>query len=292
MKLFAPKYYKDFTCIADKCKHSCCIGWEIDIDEKTMNRYSSLIGEYSENIRSSIEIGDAPHFKLADNERCPHLNEKGLCNIIINCGERYLCDICREHPRFYNFTNLGKEVGLGLSCEEACRLILSSDDYDEMIYLGEAEGETDACEFDAIAEREILYRILKDNTISYGGKIEMIYDYFDVYVDDLLCKETFEKLEYLDPSHKKLFCELPYTFTINPKNDEKLVRLLAYFIYRHCSESCDFEEFFASLSFAVLLTRLIGSTADGENINEISRIVSEEIEYSEENTELLKSLFL
>ena len=25
MKLFAPKYYKNFVCIADRCRHSCCI---------------------------------------------------------------------------------------------------------------------------------------------------------------------------------------------------------------------------------------------------------------------------
>jgi lysine-N-methylase len=36
MKLRAPKYYLDFACIADRCKHSCCIGWEIDVDADTM----------------------------------------------------------------------------------------------------------------------------------------------------------------------------------------------------------------------------------------------------------------
>ena len=39
MKLFAPKYYGSFKCIADKCEHSCCIGWEIDIDDTTLKKY-------------------------------------------------------------------------------------------------------------------------------------------------------------------------------------------------------------------------------------------------------------
>ena len=30
MTVTVPSYYKDFKCIADKCRHSCCIGWEID----------------------------------------------------------------------------------------------------------------------------------------------------------------------------------------------------------------------------------------------------------------------
>ena len=28
-----PDYYKEFQCIADQCEHSCCIGWEIDVDD-------------------------------------------------------------------------------------------------------------------------------------------------------------------------------------------------------------------------------------------------------------------
>ena len=31
MILRVPSYYKTFQCIADKCEHSCCIGWEIEL---------------------------------------------------------------------------------------------------------------------------------------------------------------------------------------------------------------------------------------------------------------------
>ena len=131
MKLYAPKYYEEFKCIADKCTHSCCIGWEIDVDENSYKKYKKSKCQYAKAVLSSIENGDTPHFALKENDRCPHLDERGLCKIIINMGEGYLCDICREHPRFYNFTNYGKEVGIGMSCPEACRIILNSDDYDE-----------------------------------------------------------------------------------------------------------------------------------------------------------------
>ena len=30
-----PDYYPLFHCIADRCRHNCCIGWEIDIDSRT-----------------------------------------------------------------------------------------------------------------------------------------------------------------------------------------------------------------------------------------------------------------
>ena len=64
MKLFAPKYYKDFVCIADKCKNSCCIGWEIDIDDDTMKKYRNLTHSYAKTIKDSIDVDGTPHFKI------------------------------------------------------------------------------------------------------------------------------------------------------------------------------------------------------------------------------------
>ena len=292
MNLLAPKYYLDFSCIADKCKHSCCIGWEIDVDEQTMNKYSSMKGEYSENIRNSIEMGDAPHFKLAENDRCPHLNEKGLCKIILNCGENCLCEICREHPRFYNFTNAGKEVGLGMSCEAACNLILSSDNFDEFVVISEDEKPIEITEFDATEERNKIYQILRKDNLTLGEKIQLISNYYDICIDDEEIRKSLENLEYLDSTHKELFSKLTTSNTNNKTIEQELTRALAYFIYRHCSEAGDYEEFFLSLNLALICTRLISSLATKENIREIARIVSEEIEYSEDNIEAIKNSFI
>ena len=133
MKLYAPRYYKDFKCIADRCRHSCCVGWEIGIDSDTLKKYETLTNEYGKEIIKTVDCTDVPHFRLSSGDRCPHLDEQGLCRIITNVGEDYLCDICREHPRFYNDTAKGKAVGLGLSCEEAARIILSSDGLTNMV---------------------------------------------------------------------------------------------------------------------------------------------------------------
>ena len=45
MKLIAPEYYTKFHCIADKCRHSCCVGWEIEIDPDKLVYYRSIEGE-------------------------------------------------------------------------------------------------------------------------------------------------------------------------------------------------------------------------------------------------------
>ena len=40
--MLTPDYYNKFTCIADKCPDNCCRGWEIDIDEDTLDYYKDL----------------------------------------------------------------------------------------------------------------------------------------------------------------------------------------------------------------------------------------------------------
>ena len=111
MMEIVPNYYKKFKCIADKCRHNCFIGWGIDRDK----------------IRKNIE-GNEPHFILGKGDRCPFLNDRGLCDIISECGEDAICDICTLHPRFKNFYSAFEETGLGLCCEEAARIILSEKD--------------------------------------------------------------------------------------------------------------------------------------------------------------------
>ena len=139
MKLYAPKYYKNFKCSADRCEHSCCVGWEIDIDKDTLKKYKSLRGGYGTVIADSISMDDTPHFRLGEGDRCPHLDKRGLCKIILAVGEEYLCDICREHPRFYNYTSVA-EVGIGMSCMEAARIILTSSEYATLLKIGEVDA--------------------------------------------------------------------------------------------------------------------------------------------------------
>ena len=50
MKLIAPDYYPRFRCIADRCRHSCCVGWEIDVDEESLEKYAALPVELGEEI--------------------------------------------------------------------------------------------------------------------------------------------------------------------------------------------------------------------------------------------------
>lgn len=291
MKLYAPEYYKNFICIADKCDHSCCVGWEIDVDEETLEKYTKL-GGYGEDIINSISTDGTPHFTLCAHDRCPHLDERGLCKIILNVGEGYLCSICREHPRFYNYTDKA-EVGLGMSCREAARIILSSPNYDVMEHIGEINAGEDITCFNGRSERKRIYGILKDKGQDYETRLETIYRVYGIDVsEDSYLLEVIDSLEYLDDTHRELF--LKYSSAARPEGkDEYLERALAYFIYRHLTEASCEESVADLLSFCLFLERLLASLICAENaqtleeIAVLASIVSEEIEYSEDNTEAL-----
>lgn len=298
MNLFAPKYYEEFSCIADKCRHSCCTQWEIDIDEATLAKYSALRGDYAERIRASIEQGEVPHFAIGAGGRCPHLDERGLCRIISMVGEDALCAICREHPRFYHTSSAGREVGLGLCCEEACRIILSSDEYRDFIEIGEVEGDEEIFEFDAAAHRARVYSIISDRNMSYVERLRKLHRKYGFTVGAFSAEEweeVLEGLEFLDEDHRELFADYsPYLDTVE-ELELPLERALAYFVYRHCSSALSLEEFRTGLGFAIFCERLLAAmTRENPDIpiTELARILSEELEYSEENCDALKTEFM
>lgn len=126
MRLTVPDYYDRFRCIASRCTDNCCIGWEIGIDPAALADYQSQPGAFGDRLRAAIQPGDPPFFALTKSGRCPFLNKGNLCDIYRQLGESHLCAICDQHPRFHNWFGAEKESGLGLSCEEAARLILFS----------------------------------------------------------------------------------------------------------------------------------------------------------------------
>jgi len=294
MKLFAPKYYKKFQCIADKCKHSCCVGWEIDVDDYTLELYRDIPGEIGEDIRKSIaeEDGNA-FFRMCPDGKCPHLDESGLCRIIKALGDDALCDICREHPRFYNDVGEHSEVGLGAVCEEAARLILAEEDYATLEYVGETYGEPAPDAFDPAPLRSELFAILSDCGLTYPARLHKIAEKFALteLPDDSSVGNLLSTLEYLDESHRNLFADICSTHL--PEGETALFceRFFAYLIYRHGGAATDAESFRRAVGFALILERLFRSLIYKHGIAsaESARIISEELEYSEENTESIQS---
>ena len=300
MRQFAPKYYENFRCIADKCTHSCCKGWEIDIDPLTLARYEGASGGYIDKIKASISYEGTPHFAL-QSDRCPHLDGRGLCKIITEMSEGWLCEICREHPRFYNRTVRGLEVGVGMSCEEAARVILREDGYAIYSELESVEGVCEAeFSFDAVSERERIYAKLSDRGIPYLKRLDTLYTIYAIdpkMISDEQWRETLASLEYFDTCSGGRFSFYSSSARVSAEYEIILERFLAYLIYRHTASAKSEADFLSSLGFCFFVERLFASVlsveepSDIDGAIDIARTVSEEIEYSEDNTDTLKMEF-
>lgn len=286
MKTYTPNYYKKFKCIADKCKHSCCIGWEIDIDEDTLEFYEALEGKCGKALRATISYEETPHFKLADGNRCANLRDDGLCRIICDFDEGALCDICADHPRFRNFYENFTEEGLGLCCEEAARIIINDEEGFSIATDGKkALDEEQFC----LKLREKAFKILQNKEKSIAKRFcELAEEFgfsFDFQLPQLV--KIYLSLERLDEEWTKLLEDLT-EFDEKIFEDEacqqKLENLACYFVFRHFSDGIYEGDYGARIKFCLASCYMIAAlTQNGGNIEDIARMYSSEIEYSEEN---------
>ena len=288
MRVFKPSYYEKFKCIAEKCRHNCCIGWEIDVDEEKLIGYMTAQGDFGNRLRESISIeGDCPHFVLGANDRCPFLNEHNLCDIIINMGEEALCQICSDHPRFVNCSEEREEVGLGLCCEEAARLILTYEDKTKII--GE-ESEDDAVIFGV---RDMVIEKLQNREKTIDERIADVKEMFRIELPQKQWDIEFLKLERLDSAWTgRIMAMRGQGHELSKDWSIPFEQILVYFIYRYMSEGqfdgrYNERVLFALLSFHIIREIFKRSEETLEALVEICRMYSAEIEYSEENVEAL-----
>lgn len=282
-----PDYYDDFKCIAGECKHNCCIGWEIDIDDATLKKYKNIGGELQKKLQSCIALKPTAHFILGENERCPFLNDNNLCELITKGGEDLLCQICSDHPRFYNDVCGITEKGVGLSCEAAAELILRKVSPFRLICDAPIPNE------DFFNLRNEIFAILQDREKSINERIAGVLAFADAALPlkEINWIEVYKKLERLDTVWDEY---LNSTDCISFDIPENLAlpceQLLCYFIYRHLSAALEDFLFSERIQFAVLSCLVIVSlnkTKTLEEMLEVSRLYSSEIEYSDQNIDVL-----
>lgn len=306
MKLLAPSYYPHFSCIAGACKHSCCIGWEISVDAESFARLSRLDGG-SGKILSKIETGNGEYLFRTDKAgRCPFLNKDGLCDLIIEYGESVLCDICADHPRFRSFYENFTEIGLGLSCEEAARIILSDTSPFSLIPLSD-DGEDISLtedEEEMFSAREEMIETLEDETLSFEEKIRALFDLADSNMKTLKYKKITEfllSLERLDKSWDLLLNGLKDTAPA--KLPDRILlplqKACVYFVYRHMPRALVYDDLYAAMLLSAFMCYLLWqlfSRAYAKNPSfsmvSVARLLSGELEYSDENLDLITDMLI
>jgi len=166
-----PHYYDKFSCTAEQCPDTCCAGWQIVIDENSLEKYSNVSGDFGIRLLNSINWREGIFEQYE--KRCSFLNAENLCDIYKELGADALCDTCRLYPRHIEeFENL-REFSLSLSCPVAAKMILQCQ---EPVRFLEEEDEKEECEedfedfdfllFDCLLEvREKLFSIVQNRTI-------------------------------------------------------------------------------------------------------------------------------
>ena len=298
MKKFEFNYSKKFKCIGSKCKHNCCIGWQIDIDKRSLNLYESL-SKTDGRFEKDCFIGNA--FNLNSKmslsaDRCPFLDKDNLCYIIKKYGEKCLCKTCKTHPRFKNFFSDRVETGLGLYCEHAGKIILSfKPKMKEVLVKNDLKNISPSpLEKKILSFRKKALSIVQNRklciserliNLSNLANINLEKNSFDTWLNvykklDKLKINEF-KYEMIEPS--QTFARITQGF------EREYEQLLAYLCYRHLSRAIDLLDLRVRLGFIILSFNMINhmfschSQNTLENLVEVCRFYSSEIETSDDN---------
>ena len=291
MKYYFPDDYDGFSCLKGQCRHTCCAGWEIDIDQYTWQIYQELPGPVGEKVRASVtRTDDAVSFRLDQKGRCPMLNEENLCTLILAFGEDALCDICTDHPRYRNFFSDRVETGLGLCCEAAARQTV----YRKTPYLLRLVAEEPGGAPLTEKEEEIL---------SFRAKMAGIFQQENVPYEKkekealvLLPKVGWPeaekdisflmKLERLDKTWEESLHRLNTArgrSGNHPAWNGALSQLAVSFLYRHLPDAAEDGLMHARALFSLWSVRLIDVMTEKAKLDDLA-----ETEYSEDN---LKACF-
>ncbi|MBE5958469.1 MAG: YkgJ family cysteine cluster protein [Lachnospiraceae bacterium] len=176
MEYIYPKYYEKFKCVADKCPDTCCAGWQIVIDKKSLDKYSKLDTPFGNRLANSIDWEEGV-FLQDDRKRCAFLNEDNLCDIYAEAGKDSLCKTCRRYPRHYEEFENVRELSLSLSCPEAAKIILEEEKLPKLISTERDLPEEQYDYFDFLLYtklleiRDLYFEVLKNEEYSLRYKM-------------------------------------------------------------------------------------------------------------------------
>lgn len=323
MKIVYPDYYNDFRCSAGECIDTCCAGWEIVVDSESAEKYHSVSGEFGKKLQNMMttDEDDDIIFK-SQNSRCPFLNEKNLCDIYINCGEGFLCHTCNMFPRFVEEFGSVREIGIGLGCPEAAKIILNqkkewsflSEINDELPEPNDIEPEL---YYSLLELRKKLFEIVFNKSITAECALAEILRLADL-CQSMIDEENYEsvcgicnsfsinknaKLKLFGREAQKILSEFEILsekwknilenidFDSETEFSDSFRNIAAYYIYRYFLKSVYDYDAITKVRACVFSCEVISRVLKcGINLEDAARMYSKEAEYSAENIENLYDL--
>lgn len=256
-----PTYVRKFKCSNRYCVSTCCHGFDIELDDKSLDVYNHFTGELKELVLGGIFHRGNKYYIRSENGRCTFLNNDNLCKLQIIGGESALCYTCRIYPRFMLKRNNVTYTGLGLSCPTAFLLIMDSDEFSYPFY--SPEDNKNIATLAVLLENE--YFLTEEVT--------------ELFLK--LNKREFELDDYLH------MCSNESKIFKNALSSKDILNLCRYFYFRYCDEDINWKNI--SYWFIALVSLLINN----EIITHYGIYkLAKEIEHSDTNMDFLNRNFI
>lgn len=302
MKIVKPTFYKDFKCIAGACPDSCCQGWEVDADEKSLEFYKTLDPtlEIKQRIDSVLDKDEFDNviFTLAPKKRCPFLNDENLCDMHIAIGGEHTPLTCQNFPRFFYDFGGTREIGVSFSCPVASDMMyeLDSFEFEEEINADlPSLNDIDAqLYFTLVKARKDAYSIVKDRSKPINQRLvellkmtkalqEDIDDYQEG-TEDISFVDVFKNPELINPQWEQKVNAPNFKPVANSVANENIAM---YFLYKYFLQAVYDRDVLSKAKMAVI--GVLVHTYFGEDSWTI-HLWSKETEHSQYNMDRYKEL--
>ncbi len=205
-----PNYYDKFHCTADKCEATCCAGWQIVIDEKSLERYAKEQSAYGKVLHDRVDWEEGV-FKQDTCKRCAFLNPDNLCDMYKHLGEESLCVTCTNYPRHIEeFENI-REITLSISCPEVARIILAQKEPVSFMEEETLSEEEEFEDFDPFLfsyledARKIMLGILQNRDLHISVRASLVKEMAEEMQECLQRWELFELVDIFDKYEDETF---------------------------------------------------------------------------------------
>lgn len=323
-----PEYFDYFSCLAGSCPHSCCIGWEVVIDEDTARRYQEAPGPLGERLRDAMGFdGEDFCFPLRGG-RCPFLNRENLCEIHCAWGAEATSVTCREHPRFTEDYGAFREITLSAACPKANDLLLGS--RESLTFLEREDGEPAEAGDEwldwLVPLREQLLNLLCCRSLPLNRRLraflrtayraQCLLEDEDMENLAAFCaapcagaeeaeaksagdweaaaRQCLLGLEILEPDWKALlerWGAVPPDAGFHPAEPALTERIAVYFAFRYLLKAVNDGDLLGRAMFCVLGVLVTERLSRFSGLREALRLFSREIEHDEDNVTALLDAF-
>ena len=172
-------WYQDFECPGGDCGLTCCSReWKIKVRKDEIEKYKGLSHEFRDRLLEAIDEENGQ--MKCSGEVCDLLNSEGYCELVLNCGSKYLSDTCRLFPRLMRIYGDVVELVVEIVCPLVAVKLLDTSEVDfsfDEIEFEQAECSIDYKLYDGLSRARTL--LIEAMQLSPGnftyGKMFLVY---------------------------------------------------------------------------------------------------------------------